>query len=319
MNLEFVSIEKSPKFDKLIGLANSLPKPDSSWDSVFAITPSVSSSAKLYLKLLRKKNWKDIEHPRCMIVFHGQGEHSGRYDHLAHYLNDDIDMFFMIDHQGHGQSTGIRGHVKNFDNYADDVADVVKLVKKWLIENNFKHSSLHIFSHSMGGMICLRMLIKYPELKFNSVIVSNPMIELAITIPKWQQMISKALRSVVGWLPVKTESLAKLTSRDPVVVQNYIDDPLGHGMATPDFYWTFLDSKKDTLQNFTKVKQPILLLLGGDDKIIVHEVTQEMFEESKTEGNKLIVYEEGYHELINDLDKELVFKDISKWVTTHQK
>ena len=150
---------------------------------------------------------------------------------------------------------------------------------------------------------------KYLELKFNSVIVSNPMIELAITIPKWQQMISKALRSVVGCLSIRITSE---TSPDPVVVQNYIDDPLGHGMATPDFYWTFLDSKKDTLQNFTKVKQPILLLLGGDDKIIVHEVTQEMFEESKTEGNKLIVYEEGYHELINDLDKELVFKDISK-------
>ena len=92
MSLEFSSIEKSPKFEKLIGLAESLPKPDSNWESVFAITDSVSSNAKLFLKCLRKENWKEIENPRCMIVFHGQGEHSGRYDHLAHFLNSDIDL-----------------------------------------------------------------------------------------------------------------------------------------------------------------------------------------------------------------------------------
>ena len=81
-----------------------------------------------------------------MIVFHGQGEHSGRYDHLAHFLNDDIDIFFLIDHQGHGQSTGIRGHVGNFDNYADDTADIVRPVRKWLVENNFQHTSSLICS-----------------------------------------------------------------------------------------------------------------------------------------------------------------------------
>ena len=253
-----------------------------------------------------------------MIVFHGQGEHSGRYDHLAHFLNDDIDIFFLIDHQGHGQSTGIRGHVENFDNYADDTADIVRLVRKWLVENNFQHTALHLFAHSMGGMIALRMLIKYPELKFNSVIISNPMVELAFKLPKWQEFASKLIRSFAGFLPVKTEPLADLTSRDPVVVKNYKDDPLGHGMGTPDFYWTYLDAKADTLKRFCSIKQPILMLLGSDDKIIVHEVTEEMFKESTTEGNKLVVYQGMYHELINDLDKEVVFKEMSQWIASHQ-
>ena len=61
MSLEFLSIKKSPKFDKLIGLADSLPKPNSNWESVFAITDSVSSSAKLYLKSLRKRTGKKLK------------------------------------------------------------------------------------------------------------------------------------------------------------------------------------------------------------------------------------------------------------------
>ena len=253
-----------------------------------------------------------------MVVFHGQGEHSGRYEHLAYFLDNEIDIFFLVDHQGHGQSTGIRGHVKQFDNYAEDGADIVRTVRKWLVENDKKGSPVHLFAHSMGGLIALRMLIKYPEIKFNSATISDPMIELAFKVPKWQEVISKALRSVVGCLPVKTEPLADLTSRDPVVVKNYVADPLGHGMASPDFYWTYLDAKADTLKNFCKIEQPVLMLLGADDKIIVHEVTEQMVTKAHNEKNKMIVYKDMYHELINDYDKEQVFEDIKEWINTHQ-
>ena len=84
-----------------------------------------------------------------------------------------------------------------------------------------------------------------------------------------------------------------------------------------------MHSFKHTAQNsvasaFFALKQPILMLLGSDDKIIVHEVTEEMFKESTTEGNKLVVYQGMYHELINDLDKETVFKEMSQWIASHQ-
>ena len=318
MSLEFSVLQKSPKFKKLRGLADSLPKPSSEWESVFTTCDSVSSDAKLYLRSIRKKNWRELTKPRCMIIFHGQGEHSGRYEHMAHFLDDDIDIFFLVDHQGHGQSTGIRGHVKHFDNYAEDGADIVRQVRKWLTENSFQGAPLHLFAHSMGGLIAFRMLIKYPDLKFNSVSISNPMIELAFKVPKWKETVSKGIRSVIGCLPIKATPLAKLTSRDPEVVKNYINDPLGHNMASPDFYWTYLDMKADTFKNFNKITQTILLLIGEGDKIIYPQATLDLFTSNSNESNTLKTYKNMYHELINDYDKELVFSDIKAWINSHQ-
>ncbi len=52
-----------------------------------------------------------------LLLVHGLGEHSGRYDSFikrAHKMGLDV---HCIDLRGHGRSTGVRGHVDSFSQY----------------------------------------------------------------------------------------------------------------------------------------------------------------------------------------------------------
>jgi alpha-beta hydrolase superfamily lysophospholipase len=44
-----------------------------------------------------------------------------------------------------------------------------------------------------------------------------------------------------------------------------------------------------------------------------------MFEKISTEDKKICLYKESYHEIFNDLDQELVFKDLTQWLDNHTK
>ncbi|MBP9067228.1 MAG: alpha/beta hydrolase, partial [Candidatus Microthrix sp.] len=61
-----------------------------------------------------------------ILLVHGYGEHSGRYEHVAQRLCDAGFAVTSLDHRGHGRTTGVeRGTVDNFDLLVDDLASVV--------------------------------------------------------------------------------------------------------------------------------------------------------------------------------------------------
>jgi hypothetical protein len=59
-----------------------------------------------------------------VVLVHGFGEHSGRYEHVARALTDAGLAVYACDHQGHGASEGDRAYVKRFANFSDDLLQV---------------------------------------------------------------------------------------------------------------------------------------------------------------------------------------------------
>lgn len=51
-----------------------------------------------------------------MLLFHGLGEHCGRYDELATFLAGKGIAVHGMDWPGHGQSEGLRGHIASDTN-----------------------------------------------------------------------------------------------------------------------------------------------------------------------------------------------------------
>lgn len=61
---------------------------------------------------LYAQGWQPDTEPRGVIcLVHGLGEHSGRYAHLAAFLNQAGYALLTFDLRGHGKSEGRRGHV----------------------------------------------------------------------------------------------------------------------------------------------------------------------------------------------------------------
>jgi alpha-beta hydrolase superfamily lysophospholipase len=69
-----------------------------------------------------------------------------------------------IDNQGHGRSTGYRGHVNQFDDYVHDLLYVIQDEIEKHPES--KDIPVYLFGHSMGSLICIRtlLLLRNPSL-----------------------------------------------------------------------------------------------------------------------------------------------------------
>lgn len=62
------------------------------------------------VKLLRR-HWPAEDPIGTVLVVHGTGEHSGRYEHVGDYFSERRLDTYSYDHRGHGESGGARGHV----------------------------------------------------------------------------------------------------------------------------------------------------------------------------------------------------------------
>jgi lysophospholipase len=290
------------------------PELPSDWVVEFETIPL--PKAHLFAHLFRST--KDQNQAKAIVLLHGQGEHSGRYLHLPHYLKDVVGSIYAIDHVGHGQSSGGRGHVDDFDNYAENAVVAIKRYTNYL-KNRYGKAEIHLVGHSMGGLIALRALQLHPELELASVTVSAPMVELAFKVPKVKDLASKLLFKIAPALSIPGEPLGDLVSRDPAVVKHYKGDPLNHGLASSGFYRTYLLSKEKLKAAAATFKHPILFLLPTDDKIIDHQASLDFFEMMKAPDKKKIIYPGLYHEVMNEPEKEEVISEIKQWISAHSK
>jgi lysophospholipase len=63
------------------------------------------------------QKWVAQKAKAALVLVHGVGEHSGRYNNLLNALQGKGISVFAIDHRGHGKSHGKRGHVDSFMDY----------------------------------------------------------------------------------------------------------------------------------------------------------------------------------------------------------
>jgi alpha-beta hydrolase superfamily lysophospholipase len=96
-----------------------------------------------------------------LLVVHGQGEHSGRYQHFPHYLKGRYSRMVFFDLPGHGKTSGTRGYVPEFAVFYEAVSAVYEYLLR------FNPKAVHLFGHSLGGLIALglkRHLFRPPRL-----------------------------------------------------------------------------------------------------------------------------------------------------------
>jgi alpha-beta hydrolase superfamily lysophospholipase len=63
-----------------------------------------------------------------------------------------------------------------------------------------------------------------------------------------------------------------------------------------------------------KITVPIFIIHGTDDKATRYDGSQYFYDHVGSTDKTLKLYEGGYHDLLNDIDKQTVMADILAWV-----
>lgn len=256
------------------------------------------------------RTWKPQGKIKALVVLlHGQGDHSGRYSHVAEHLAQAGYAAWAADYRGHGKSSGKRGHVDNFDDY---LADVKRVIDKARSQN--PQVKTFLLGHSLGGLIVLDYAEKRGS-DLSGVIAIAPLLRLKMKVPAWKALLGKMLSSITPTLSMKTGLDPKLLSHDEEIVRNYVNDPLVHGVASTRFFTELIRAANETTRGANKLTLPCLIMQAGGDGIVDPAATENFFKTVAATDKTLKVYEGFYHEVLNEPGKENLLSEITGWLS----
>jgi acylglycerol lipase len=246
------------------------------------------------------------DRPRAVIIIvHGLGEHSGRYNYPVSRFNEWGYSVYRFDLRGHGRSGGDRGYVESYERFIEDTDLVVNTARQ-----EISGLPLFLFGHSMGGFISVAYGVKHPD-RLSGLIHSGAAVGI---LPAVKDLGEGFDYNALALTPVPN-ALSNQISRDPEVVKAYDEDPLVLKEFTLKLMGeVFITGVGWLLNNMGTYHYPCLILHGSDDQLVPSEVSRNLFENISSTDKQIKIYQGLYHEILNEPEKEIVLADIHEWI-----
>jgi acylglycerol lipase len=244
-----------------------------------------------------------------LVIVHGFNAHSGMYAWVAEQLVARGVAVYALDLRGRGKSDGDRFYVEELSNYEDDVAAFVKIAKA-------HEPSLPIFllGHSAGGVVSCLYALDYGA-EIAGLICES--FAFQVYAPDFALAVMKGLSHIAPHAHVVKLPNAAF-SRDPKVVEAMNNDPLIANEVQPTRTMAAMVRGDARLKKeFPLITLPVLILHGTSDKATKPAGSQFFFDNVGSQDKTLKLYEGHFHDLLNDLDKEVVMADITSWLDEH--
>ncbi len=253
------------------------------------------------------RSWRPDGKARGVVaICHGVNSHSGYYAWAAEQLVARGLAVYALDLHGRGKSDGERFYLEKIGDYLNDVDALVRLAK-----SREPGLPVYLLGHSAGGVIsCVYTLEHQAELA--GLICESFAFQVAA--PDFAVAVVKGLSHLAPHahvLRLKNEEF----SRDPAAVQAMNDDPLIANEVQPTKTVAELARADDRLEReFPLITLPVLILHGTADKVTRPGGSQLFYDTAGSTDKTLKLYDGHAHDLLNDLDKEKVMADITRWI-----
>jgi acylglycerol lipase len=263
---------------------------------------------------IRTVSWLPDRAPKGVILLvHGLGEHSGRYAHVAKALNQANYAVYALDHRGHGNSDGLRGH---FDSIHQPVDDLEVYYNK--IKSLHGASPFFVYGHSMGALISLLFVQRHQDQLAGWISQGTPLntdtaqSPILLPIAKFLNKVAPKMRLV----PLDSKGLSK----NPDVIADYKADPLNqNGAHRVSILSGIIFGGQEARKDLRKIKLPLLVLHGRDDSICPVSGSEMLYAQATSSDKTLKIYDGLFHEIHNEIEQEQVFSDIVAWLDAHVK
>lgn len=257
---------------------------------------------------LQGRGWEPGGETKAVVcLIHGLGEHCGRYKHMAEAFNRAGMAMLAFDLRGHGRSEGRRGHAPS---YAALMSDITLLLKN--AEARYPDIPRFLYGHSLGGNLAIHYALKHnPELA--GLIASAPLFRLAFDPPAWKSALLDLFYAMRLNFSISSGLEEAALSRDFHVIHRYQKDPLVHNRITPSLAVSMLRAGKWNLKHAAEFPLPLLLMHGDADRISSVEASIE-FAARLDRRCTLKIWEDLYHELHNEPEKQQVLQYVVAWM-----
>ena len=282
--------------------------------------------------------WMPEGKPRAVLqILHGIAEHVERYDDFARYLTSQGYVVVAEDHMGHGGSigeNGVRGYFHG--GWFAAVDDSMRLMKDTMAD--YPDVPYILFGHSMVSFMARTVLAKYPDSGIAAAIICGTGWQPTFALPVLAKLIDTMGKKNGEEAP--NEQLDKLIfggytkgfdnvrtpkdwlSRDPKVVDAYIADPLcgfvaSSGLLRDMMLGIHYIQQPKHMENMKK-HLPVFFIAGDKDPVGANgkgvKQAAEAFRKAGMINVALKLYPDCRHEILNELNKQEVYEDITQWI-----
>ena len=235
-----------------------------------------------------------------VLLSHGYGEHAGRYEHVAQALLGNGAVVYAVDHQGHGNSSGEKVLVRDFEEVVTDLHTLDETARR-------EHPGLPVvlIGHSMGGLIAARYAQRYGD-SLVALVLSGPV------LGSWAPLSALLALDEIPDVPLDISTL----SRDPAVGAAYSADPLvWHG----PFKRPTLEAIQKTLDTINAGPGldalPTLWVHGEADELVPIDGTRTGVDHLRGSRTVERTYPGARHEVFNETNADEVLAEVTSFIT----
>jgi acylglycerol lipase len=261
------------------------------------------------------QGWEpDQRKPKAFIaLIHGLGDHTSRFVHVGKAMTGAGYAMAGFDLRGHGRSDGARGHSPSFEACMQDIRHFFQLMTQ--LYPDIPH---FLYGHSLGGLLALAYAIQYGA-RLRGVMVTGAALRDSLQKQKAKLILVRLLALIIPKLTIPSGLDISALSRDPEIVAAYRTDPLVHDSITLGLGQVGLHAIDFCFAHAKEFPVPLLMIHGKADQITYSSGSEEFTGLAREAGVDvtLKVWDDLYHEVHNEPEKEEVFKFMIEWLDKH--
>ena len=271
-------------------------------------------------------------------LVHGMAEYIDRYNDFAEFLTGLGFAVIGHDHRGHGQSIT---SLDDLGYFADEGGSKILLDDIHLVAQYGAHEwpepPKFILGHSMGSFLVRRYITLYSDELAGAVIMGTG------NVPKGTASLGKRLASIISksrgghhvsgvltGMTLGSYNKAFKPNRTPVDwlsrneenCDRYMEDPFcGFEFtagASKDFFTILQEVAGHVDADQIRRSFPILIISGELDPVGGKDACIDVAKQYRymgLEDVELKLYRDDRHEILNEVDREQVFRDLGAWFT----
>lgn len=247
-----------------------------------------------------------------VAVIPGYADYSARYARPMAVWAERGLTSVGIDLRGHGRSGGDPGHAMKFDEYLDDVRELLAL-----IDREAPNLPRLLFGHSFGGVVAIKSILAGLG-DFRAVALSDPYFALALEVPAVKVFAAQVMSRVVPSFGLPSGLGGAQMTNSAEAARAYDSDPLIFKNARARWYTETRAAQEEVLARAREMKLPLLVTFGGADPVAKLEAAKRFFDQSGSTDKKWETLDGLKHEPLNEPEQGPVIAGrIGDWLAAH--